>query len=302
MSDVTVEVTGQPSVDVDVSPTGATGPSAYEVAVAQGFVGDETAWLASLKGADGADGADGSDGAPGADGNDGADGKSAYQVAVDEGFVGDETAWLASLKGADGSDGAAGADGSDGADGDSAYDVAVANGFVGDETAWLASLVGEAGADGSDGSPGAAGADGKTILNGTGAPSSGLGVDGDFYIDTTADAIYGPKSSGEWGSSTSLVGPQGAAGNDGSPGADGADGADGAGVAAGGSTGQVLAKASATDYDTEWADDLAVAEGSANNPHTSAAATRNSDLPKNFWQTSTEPDNWLDGDEWIVTT
>lgn len=36
---------------------GADGLSAYEVAAANGFVGDETAWLASLVGADGADGA-----------------------------------------------------------------------------------------------------------------------------------------------------------------------------------------------------------------------------------------------------
>jgi hypothetical protein len=96
------------------------------------------------------------------------------------------------------------------------------------------------GADGADGAPGAAGAngiDGRTILNGSGAPDSGLGVDGDFYIDTTADAIYGPKTAGAWGSPTSLIGPAGA---------------DGVGVPTGGATGQVLAKASATDYDTEW--------------------------------------------------
>lgn len=62
---------------------------------------------------------------------------------------------------------------------------------------------------GVDGTNGTNGTDGKTIRNGAGAPSSGLGVDGDFYIDTVADAIYGPKSGGAWGSPTSLVGPQG---------------------------------------------------------------------------------------------
>lgn len=40
---------------------GANGLSAYEVAVADGYVGDETSWLASLVGADGADGTDGAD-------------------------------------------------------------------------------------------------------------------------------------------------------------------------------------------------------------------------------------------------
>ena len=54
------------------------------------------------------------------------------------------------------------------------------------------------------------------------------------------------------------AGPAGAAGTDGAAGADGtdgaagADGADGQGVPTGGSDGQILAKASGTDYDTEW--------------------------------------------------
>jgi hypothetical protein len=51
--------------------------------------------------------------------------------------------------------------------------------------------------------------------------------------------------------------------------------------------------------------DLAVAAGSANNPHTTQAATRNSDLPKNHWRYAgtegvDDPDNWVDGDEWIT--
>ena len=41
---------------------GADGQSAYEIAVANGFVGDETAWLASLVGAAGANGTNGADG------------------------------------------------------------------------------------------------------------------------------------------------------------------------------------------------------------------------------------------------
>lgn len=50
------------------------------------------------------------------------------------------------------------------------------------------------------------------------------------------------------------AGPPGANGADGAPGADGADGANGVGVPVGGVFGQVLAKASSTDYDTEWID------------------------------------------------
>lgn len=102
------------------------------------------------------------------------------------------------------------------------------------------------------------------MRNGTGAPSAGLGVDGDFYIDTEADVIYGPKTSGAWGSPTSLIGPQGPQGETGPQGEQGETGATGAtgeqgpqgdpgeGVPAGGTSGQVLAKASGDDFDTEW--------------------------------------------------
>ncbi len=77
------------------------------------------------------------------------------------------------------------------------------------------SLVGADGIDGTDGIDGIDGidgTDGSTVLNGTGAPSGGTGADGDFYIDTTADAIYGPKTAGAWGSATPLVGAAGADG------------------------------------------------------------------------------------------
>ena len=80
---------------------------------------------------------------------------------------------------------------------------------------------GPEGPEGPQGDPGNDGSDGNTILNGSGAPGGGVGVDGDFYIDTTNDEIYGPKTGGVWGSGTSLIGPTGPAG------ADGADGADG---------------------------------------------------------------------------
>ncbi|MEM7318485.1 MAG: hypothetical protein AAF408_05620, partial [Pseudomonadota bacterium] len=68
---------------------------------------------------------------------------------------------------------------------------------------------------------------GNTVLNGTDAPDGGTGADGDFYIDTTAQAIYGPKASGAWGTATSLIGQQGAAGAQGPAGNDGSDGATG---------------------------------------------------------------------------
>lgn len=62
------------------------------------------------------------------------------------------------------------------------------------------------------GVPGTNGTNGLTTLSGSGAPSSGLGTNGDFYIDTSVHAIYGPKSAGAWGSPTSLIGPSGPGG------------------------------------------------------------------------------------------
>lgn len=51
-----------------------------------------------------------------------------------------------------------------------------------------------------------------SILSGSGAPAAGLGVNGDFYIDTDVDDLYGPKAGGAWGSATSLVGATGSTG------------------------------------------------------------------------------------------
>lgn len=99
-----------------ISEKGKDGKSAYEIALENGFVGTETEWLESLKGADGKDGSDGvpgQDGIDGQDGINGVDGKSAYIIAVEHGFTGTETEWLASLKGTDGKDGADGQPGKD---------------------------------------------------------------------------------------------------------------------------------------------------------------------------------------------
>ena len=125
--------------------SGTNGKSAYEVAVAAGFGGTQTEWLASLKGTNGTNGSNG---------------KSAYDIAVDEGFVGNKAAWLLSLKGAkgdtgtagtNGTDGTNGEDGTNGVDGKSAYQIAVDGGFVGTEAQWVASLKGAKGTDGTNG-------------------------------------------------------------------------------------------------------------------------------------------------------
>ncbi|MBL7765061.1 MAG: collagen-like protein [Chitinophagaceae bacterium] len=77
------------------------------------------------------------------------------------------------------------------------------------------------------GATGPAGADGKTILNGNVNPSAATGVNGDFYINTATNQIFGPKTAGVWGSGTSLIGPAGAAGATGPAGPTGATGPQG---------------------------------------------------------------------------
>lgn len=60
---------GEPGEDGDPGADGDDGDSAYEVAVANGFVGTESAWLASLVGPKGDKGDKGDQGEPGADGS-----------------------------------------------------------------------------------------------------------------------------------------------------------------------------------------------------------------------------------------
>lgn len=67
----------------------------------------------------------------------------------------------------------------------------------------------------------------NTLRNGAGAPAGGLGAVGDFYIDTAADAIYGPKTGAGWGAPTSLVGPEGPQGEQGPQGDQGQQGIQG---------------------------------------------------------------------------
>lgn len=55
------------------------------------------------------------------------------------------------------------------------------------------------------GNSGPQGAAGRTILNGTGAPSNTIGVNGDYYIDNVTRNMYGPKTDGDWGEPFSLI-------------------------------------------------------------------------------------------------
>ena len=123
---------------------GLQGKSAYQIAVDNGFVGTESEWLESLKGADGDPGPTGPQGPAGETGPagaTGADGKSAYEVAVDEGYAGTEAEWLASLVGPQGPKGDTGPQGPKGDTGETG-----ATGPQGPK--------GDKGDKGDDGSPG----------------------------------------------------------------------------------------------------------------------------------------------------
>jgi len=86
---------------------------------------------------------------------------------------------------------------------------------------------GSAGTQGSTGATGVAGADGKSVLNGTSNPTT-QGVNGDFYINTSSNTLFGPKANGTWPAGVSLVGPQGPAGVQGATGLTGQTGPAGA--------------------------------------------------------------------------
>lgn len=72
---------------------GESGKSAYEIAILNGYVGNEEQWLSSLKGRDGSPG------------RDGRNGLSAYELADGELVFGTVGKWLESLKGATGAKG-----------------------------------------------------------------------------------------------------------------------------------------------------------------------------------------------------
>jgi len=66
----------------------------------------------------------------------------------------------------------------------------------------------------------------NTVLNGKGAPSKSIGIDGDFYIDTRSLLISGPKSKGKWPAARSMQGANGTNGVNGANGSDGRNGSD----------------------------------------------------------------------------
>ena len=132
-------------------------------------------------------------------------------------------------RGANGATGPTGASGATGPQGPigltGPIGLAGSNGAVG--------ATGPQGPTGLTGPAGTNGLDGKTVLNGTSNPTS-EGADGDFYINTTSNMIFGPKASGVWpNAGVSLVGPTGTAGTNGTNGLPGAAGINGVNGVAG---------------------------------------------------------------------
>ena len=187
----------------------------------------------------GPQGIQGPQGVAGTNGINGTNGLSAYQIWLNTGNTGTEAQFLTALRGATGAQGPQGIQGlqgptgltgatgsqgiagTNGTNGLSAYQIWLNTGNTGTEAQFLTALRGATGAQGIQGATGQQGIagtngtnglDGKTILNGNQDPTNSTGNNGDFYINTTTNLLFGPKTSGAWGSGIALVGPQGAAG------------------------------------------------------------------------------------------
>jgi len=62
------------------------------------------------------------------------------------------------------------------------------------------------------GPPGPRGIDANTIWTGSGPPTGGVGVIGDWYINSDTHYLFGPKNVNGWPTGYSMIGPQGATG------------------------------------------------------------------------------------------
>ena len=179
-------------------------------------------------GRDGRDGRDGLDGVAGAPGPTGAQGTKGM-----DGLQGKD-----GRDGIDGKDGAPGVDGKDGRDG----------------------IDGKDGADGRDG----VGIKGKDGARGEAGPIGPPGPIGPMpQHEWEGTKLRFEIRPGRWGQSVDLQGPagKGARAQGGGGGGAGTAGAAGVGVPVGGTTGQVLAKASGSNYDTVWSDASPGGEG-----------------------------------------
>ncbi|MBP0620073.1 collagen-like protein [Cupriavidus consociatus] len=77
------------------------------------------------------------------------------------------------------------------------------------------------------GPQGIAGAPGASLLHGAADPTAADGTEGSFYLNTTTNTLFGPKTGDSWPAGVSVVGLTGPVGPAGPTGADGAAGAQG---------------------------------------------------------------------------
>ena len=216
-----------PSLAIGGSGGGERGPrgySTYEIAVQQGFVGDEAAWLLSLEGPAGA---------------------SAYDAAVAEGFIGSQSEWVESIRGAKGDKGDQGDPGPKGDKGDSGTGLINRGAFSIGETYAPSDYVFATGTATASSmfisqaaSPFVSAAqpkDDPTNWVEFSAPAGADGVDGTNGVDgksvelqKTATAIQWRQApDGSWADLVFLADIKGADGTDGTNGSNGADGTNG---------------------------------------------------------------------------
>ena len=192
---------------------GVDGDSAYAVAVAAGFVGTQSEWIASLKGETGDTGAAGATGAQGIQGVQGIQGDTGTTGAA--GATG-----LTGPAGADGVDGAAGAAGAQGIQG--TQGIQGATGPQGSQG--IQGITGDTGDTGAQGTQGIQGITGDTGAAGAAGTNGTDGADGSSaYAVAVAAGFVGTEAA--W--LASLVGADGAQGVTGDTGAAGAQGIQG---------------------------------------------------------------------------
>jgi hypothetical protein len=188
---------GTPSFSVGTvkGANGAVGNSAYQLAVAGGFVGTEADWLASLVGVAGADGVSIQSATIDNTGslmllfsNDSQ--HNAGNLGLITGITVDEGGHLIISTSNDGSFNAGYVVGPQGIDGLTAYDVAVNGGFVGTEIAWLASLVGAQGVQGVQGPSGLDGAPGAQGIQGIQGDTAWVPATLALYVDPERADTY----------------------------------------------------------------------------------------------------------------
>ncbi|MEI7608952.1 MAG: LamG domain-containing protein [Rhodospirillaceae bacterium] len=196
---------------VPSSATGIAGDYYLNLATGDVYARGAASWgsaIGNLKGAAGAAGATGAQGAAGSAGAAGATGPQGPAGAAGSMWYEGSTAPSAGT----------------GANGDHYLNTATGDVYVKASGAWGSAIGNIRGPQGPAGS----GSPGSTWYSGSGAPSAGTGINGDYYLNITTGDVY-TKSSGSWGSAiANLKGAAGATGATGPAGSTGATGATGA--------------------------------------------------------------------------